>query len=350
VLCVADATEAEERPLQIWALLGARAGDNDQVIALAEAIGLPFEVKQLEYNRLHALGPRLLGTSLASLTPASRRAILGDELPDLTISTGHRSVPAVRELRRRSGGRTRSIHVGFPRVSPDHFDLVIATSQYPIADHPKLLRIPYALTRAATEHANAAELAGFPEPRRLLLIGGPTLFWELDSAAVMRTVKRMIEEAFREGGSVLVSTSPRTPASLSEQLSSILKNSDVPTVLAQPGHKPRYGSLLAAADSIRVTADSVAMVSDAIWTGKPVATVAISKSRLGRMVFELNDRFRGGSAVYPQDLHFFWRALAEIGVGEQLATPRTSTAELMAAIQARVAPIVAAKRAGVLTR
>jgi hypothetical protein len=92
------------------------------------------------------------------------------------------------------------------------------------------------------------------------------------------------------------------------------------------------------------------MVSDAIWTGKPVATVAISKSRLGRMVFELNDRFRGGSAVYPQDLHFFWRALAEIGVGEQLAIPRASTAELMAAIQARVAPVVAAKRAGVLTR
>ena len=44
------------RPLRIWALLGARAGDNDQVLGLAEAIALPFEIKHLAYNRLRVLG------------------------------------------------------------------------------------------------------------------------------------------------------------------------------------------------------------------------------------------------------------------------------------------------------
>jgi hypothetical protein len=156
-------------PFRIWALLGARAGDNNQVIALAEAIGQSFEIKQLEYNGLRRLGPRLLGRSLMSLTKRSRQAILSEPPPDLTISAGHRSVAVVRALRHRSGRRTRSIHVGFPRISPRHFDLVIATLQYPIPDHPNLLRVPYALTRAATaasDPSDAAMVAALPMPRR----------------------------------------------------------------------------------------------------------------------------------------------------------------------------------------
>jgi mitochondrial fission protein ELM1 len=310
------------------------------VIALSEAIGLPFEVKQLEYNRLHGLGPRLLGRSLASLTPASRKAVLDEPPPDLTISTGHRSVPIVRALRRRCQGRTRSIHVGFPRVSPDRFDLVIATPQYPIADHPKLLRIPYALTRAAVEPRDVAGLAPLPSPRRLLIVGGPTLFWNLDEPALLRTLDRILEEAGAEGGSVMVTTSPRTPPGLSAQIGSMLTSTGVPTILARPGENPAYASLLAAADSLRVTADSVSMVSDAIWTGKPLAMVPIAKSPLGRIVFALNDRLRAGSRVYPQDLRFFWRALAEIGIGLEPAIASASTDEVMSSVLARVRQVL----------
>jgi len=108
--------------LRIWALIGARAGDNNQVLALAEALGLPFEIKQLEYNALRVIGPRLLGASVASLAPASRDMSLSEPAPDLTISAGHRSVAVVQFLRRRSGGQTRSIHLGFPRISPARFD------------------------------------------------------------------------------------------------------------------------------------------------------------------------------------------------------------------------------------
>ena len=100
--------EGSSAPLRIWALLGARAGDNDQVIALAEALSLPFEIKQLQFNGLRRLGPRLLGASLLSLTAESRRVLLSEQPPDVTISVGHRSVPAVRALHQRSGGRTRS--------------------------------------------------------------------------------------------------------------------------------------------------------------------------------------------------------------------------------------------------
>ena len=46
-----------DEPLRIWALLGPHRGDNNQVLALAEALGMPFEEKWLHYNQLRRLQP-----------------------------------------------------------------------------------------------------------------------------------------------------------------------------------------------------------------------------------------------------------------------------------------------------
>jgi len=330
-------------PPRIWALIGAHAGDNDQVIALAEALGLPFKAKQLTFNGWRRLGPRLLGASLMSLSRASRQMILSEPPPDLTISAGHRSVAVVRALRERSKGRARSIHVGFPRISPAHFDLVIATAQYPVPDHPNLLRIPYALTRVATsgpDPADQADLQTLPAPRSLLIVGGPNLFWNVDETSLLGRLAWTIDEARAHGGSVLVTTSPRTPSLLRQEIGRALNEATVPFVLAEPKKRPSLASLLAAADAIYVTADSISMVSDAIWTGKPVALLPVNKSARGRLAIALNDAVRPGRRLYPQDLRYFWRALQEVGVSEQLAKPRTSTKAMMDMVLKRVRPIL----------
>jgi len=332
-----------ESPPRIWALLGAHAGDNDQVIALAEAIGLPFETKHLTYNWLRHAGPRLLGSSLISLTKASRAEVIDGRPPDLTLSAGHRSVAVIRELRRRGKGRTKSIHVGFPRVSPGHFDLVITTPQYPVADHPNLLRIPFALTRVATEPADAVGeqmLEELPRPRQLLIIGGPNPFWSINLAPLQETVGDMVRQAKAKGGSIIATTSPRTPSVIGKQVAAVLQSSGIPFLLAGPGKPPPLSSMLGAADSIRVTADSVSMVSDAIWTGKPVAVLPVSSSALGRIVMGGLDLLRPGHRAYPQDLRFFWRALGEVGITETLAKPRTSPKKALAEIMDRVRPII----------
>src|SRR6185437_347321 len=106
-----------QSPIRVWALLGSHRGDNNQILALAEALGFGFEEKPLGYNQLRRLQPALLGATFASLDSASRKLVEGQP-PDLTISTGHRSVPVVRELKRRSMGRMRAVHLGYPRLSP----------------------------------------------------------------------------------------------------------------------------------------------------------------------------------------------------------------------------------------
>jgi hypothetical protein len=181
---------------------------------------------------------------------------------------------------------------------------------------------------------------------RLLIVGGQSLYWTIDQRALDETLRQALSEGEASGGSVVVTTSPRTPAAVRQRLADALGASPVPSMLAVPGRPPRYASLLDAASSIRVTADSVAMVSDAIWTAKPLALVPVKKTALGRVAMGLGDLISPSERVYPQDLRFFWRSLAKIGITETLAAPKTSTAQEMRRLIDRVQPILNAARAG----
>ena len=69
----------ESRP-RVWALLGPHRGDNNQVLALAEALGLPFEEKTLSYNQLRRVPP-------GDVPAAAYAAKRGIELRDTRLKT-----------------------------------------------------------------------------------------------------------------------------------------------------------------------------------------------------------------------------------------------------------------------
>jgi len=316
-----------EQLLRVWALLGPHRGDNNQVLALAEALGVPFEEKKLSYNWLRRIPPVLLGPTFRSVE-AGLRAQLEGEPPHLTISTGLRSVPVVRELKRRSGGKMRSVHLGFPRISPRHFDLVVPTPEYPVPDAPNVLRIPFALTPHAAktvEQSDRSLLGAYPQPRRLLLVGGPTLYWHLPLDRMAAVVRDLLKAAKSKGGSILAVGSPRTPVELLSEVRETLEASSVPFLFEPGDGPPAYPALIEAADEIFVTADSVAMVADAVTTGKPVGLVPIAKTGLGRFVMATMDRLRPGQRLYPRDLRFFWTALEKEHFGGSLEAPEASS-------------------------
>ena len=315
-----------DQQFRVWALLGPHRGDNNQVLALAEALGLPFEEKWLRYNQLRRLQPGLLGATLKSVAAGSREQLEG-EPPDLTISTGHRSVPVVRALRKRSSGKMRAVHLGYPRISPQHFDLVVPTPEYPVPDAANVVRIPFALSPHHAREIDPRDrdmLMAFPAPRRLFLIGGPSLYWELSEKRTLRAVRRLLRVAAWAGGSVIVVGSPRTPPELLAEAGHTLDESSVPTLLAPTEGPPSYAALIETADEIYVTADSVAMVADAVNTGKPVGIVRIDRSRLGRMTMAVADRIRPGKRLFPRDLRFFWASLADHGFGGTIDEPLAS--------------------------
>jgi hypothetical protein len=312
--------------LRVWALLGPHRGDNNQVLALAEALGLPFEEKWLSYNQLRRVQPGLLGATFKSVA-AEARAQLEGEPPDLTISTGLRSVPVVRALRRRSGGKMRAVHLGYPRIHPRHFDLVVSTPEYPVPDAPNVVRIPFALSPHRAREIDEADrhlLEAYPHPRRLFLIGGPTLYWHLPVDRMVDAVRKLLRSAEKRGGSVIAVGSPRSPAVLLAAVRTTLESSKVPFLFAPNDGPPAYPALIEAADEIYVTADSVAMVADAVNTRKPVGIVPIAKSALGKIVMAVTDRLRPGKRLRPRDLRFFWESLEEHGFGGTIDAPRAS--------------------------
>ena len=315
-----------DQQIRVWALLGPHRGDNNQALALAEALGLPFEEKRLRYNQLRRLQPTLLGATLKSVAAESRAQLEG-EPPDLTISTGHRSVAVVRALRKRSGGKMRAVHLGYPRLSPKHFDLVVPTPEYPVPDAPNVLRIPFALTprRAGeVEPADRDLLEAYPRPRRLLLVGGSTLYWDLPVRRIERAVRRLLRSAAWEGGSVIAVGSPRTPSDALAAISQPPEDASAPFLFVPTEGPPSYAALIDAADRIYVTADSVAMIADAVTTGKPVGIMPIAQSALGKAVIGISDFLRPGKRLFPRDLRFFWASLAEHGYGGTIDEPRAS--------------------------
>ena len=325
---------------RIWALLGAHRGDNNQVIALAEALGEPYERKMLVYNALRRLDTRLLGASLRSLDDRSRASVR-ESAPAMTISIGHRSVPVVRAIRARSGGRTRSVHLGNPRVAPHHFDLVITTPQYPVPDAANVMRIPVALggssTAAPPSEAAMRFLAVLPRPLRLLLLGGPSRYWTLRADEVARAIATLLDDIDAEGGALVVLGSPRTPADALSEAARAIAGATVPAVLAPVDGPPSYAELLFAADRIFVTADSVSMISEALRTGKPLGLVPIRNTWFGRLWMSLMDLLRSGKPVHPRDLRFFWRELERRGLAGTLRQPsRGGAPDVLAAAAARV--------------
>jgi uncharacterized protein len=116
-----------------------------------------------------------------------------------------------------------------------------------------------------------------------------------------------------------------------------LAQSKVPTFMAPREGTPSYQSMIEAADELYVTADSVAMVADAVMTKKPVGIVPISKSALGRAVMAVADRLRPGKRLFPRDLRFFWAALREHGFGGTLEAPvRSDPPDFTADVATRV--------------
>ncbi len=221
----------------------------------------------------------------------------------------------------------RAVHLGYPRISPSHFDLVIPTPEYPVPDAPNVIRIPFALSPLGTREIEQSDrdlLAAYPRPRRLFLIGGPTLYWQLPIEAMVRATRKLLHTSKIKGGCVMAIGSPRSPVELLAEIKRTLESSSVPFLFAPNDGPPTYAAMIEAADEIYVTADSVAMVADAVMTRKPVAIVPIAKSRLGRAVMAASDLLNPGKRLFPRDLRSFWAALHEQSFGGTIDEPRAS--------------------------
>ena len=296
----------------IWLLDAYRAGERGQVRALVEALDWPCEIKVLSYHK-HVFWPHVLGWDTLRGITAESAAMLRPPWPDLVISCGVRNEPVCRWIRAQSGGRTRYVHVGRPWAALNSFDLVITTPQYRVPQRPNVLNnmqtlhsvTPQSLLLARAEWA--ATFAHWPRPYFAVIVGGNSGPFTLGRKAAARLAQQASRLAREHGGSLLVSTSSRTSEAAVDALQA---NIDVPNYFyrwQRAGTANPYMGILAWADRLIVTGDSIAMLSEACATGKPVQMYDLGGMRGARSV---DTDFRLGGSLYALLMRWFWQPLS----------------------------------------
>ena len=307
----------------VWVLMGPHRGDNNQVLALAEGLGIPFRTIALEYGPFAHWPALCRAVSIAGLTAASRRDI-SPPWPSLVLGIGQRSGPVARYIKQQSGGRTKVVRLGDPMAPPSLFDLVITSTQYAVREAPNVVSLPVNVTSAEPAKPDRFEerwLEAFARPRRLLVIGGKTSLWRFDPELISESICVLKARTHRDGGSTIAVTSPRTAEELVAAAQAALGAKAVVT-----GAFPRYGALLSAADEIHVTGDSVSMLSDAVATGKPVGLIPLEPNGMARLVRTIG--ILRGRPLRLRDLKKFWNDLRDRGVVGTIWQPRSGTLDV----------------------
>jgi uncharacterized protein len=245
-----------------------RAGHEAQTLGIAEALGFAPDIRRVAPRHLYELfAPFCL--------PDSQDAgAFAPPYPDIAIAAGRRTIPALRRLKRDSGRRTFTIYVNAPASGLRTADLIVAPRHDGLSGPNVVspLTPPNRITPERLAAARAApdpRIAALPRPRVAMLIGS--------AEGIEADLDHIAGSLLAGGHGVMATPSRRTPPELSRKLEE---------AVAAPGGcfwdgsgENPYFAMLASADRIIVTGDSVNMVGEAAATGVPVHVIEPRASR-----------------------------------------------------------------------
>ena len=192
-----------------------------------------------------------------------------------------------------------------PRIDPMHWNMVVAPRHDDLRGENVLNPLgslhPIDDAWLADGREAFAQFAELASPRLGVLIGGSRHGAPLDMAAFDAFLRAVRARHDRDGGTVLVAASRRTPVGALARIRDGLAG--VPGVVwtgSVDGANP-YPGILGWADRLVVTPDSVNMLSEACATGRPVHTFVSAPlpEKLARFHAEL----RSAGLLHDIDAH-----------------------------------------------
>ncbi len=210
--------------LRAWILTDGKAGDENQCLAVAEALGLAFELRRVAPRAPWSLAmPR--GPVDPREAPDRPGSPIAPPFPDIAIASGRRAVAYLRRVKRESGGRTFTVFLKDPRTGSGAADLVW------VPEHDRLRGDNVIVTPAGPHRHSAAklaearkdpwpEIAALAHPRVAVLAGGDSRshrYAEDDIARFAEGLRAFAAQRAR----LMITTSRRTPAGLAQALRSI---------------------------------------------------------------------------------------------------------------------------------
>jgi len=250
-----------------WILSEPYAGLQAQALGLAEGAGLAPEVRDLHPRApWRYVAAKLWPAPLAAVAPQA----IAPPLAELVIGAGGVAAAVGAALRRRGA---RVVQVQHPRMDIRRFDLVLATRHDRLTG-PNVLVTRTALHRVTPARLQAAaeawgsRFAHLPRPLVSVLVGGSNGRWRLDARAGTDLAAGLAEMMRADRVGLALTPSRRTDPRVARLLADAL----APLggwLWDGTGENP-YFALLALADAIVVTTDSMSMISEAVATRAPV--------------------------------------------------------------------------------
>jgi mitochondrial fission protein ELM1 len=254
-----------------WVLTDGKAGDEAQCLGVTDAIGVAPEIRRVAPRALFALAMPW-GPIDPAEAPGRPGSPIAPPFPDVLIASGRRAIPYVRAVKRASAGRTFTIILKDPRTGASAADLIWVPEHDRLRGRNVLTTVtgPHRVSAARLVRARDMpdpRLAGLPEPRVAVLVGGDSRHHRFKAQDAERLLHGL-ERLALSGTSLMITTSRRTPDRLASRLQNLVDERRG-FFWNGTGENP-YLALLALADVIVVTADSTNMIGEATATGKPV--------------------------------------------------------------------------------
>lgn len=260
----------------VWILADDRMGNVNQLLGVAEALGFPYERKDIRYTKWIKLPNFLRGKTLIGLTKESKNILKTEhQWPDFVLSAGRRSFPVALWIKKMSGNKTKIVQLMNPgKTNFNTADLVILPTHDQYNGPKKNVFLttgtPHRITpeRLREERKKWDKIfKNYETPRVSLIVGGATK----NKPFTLEMAQTLLNNVFAlSPKSVLVTTSRRTPADVVQFLKDNLPQQT--TFFYQFGDKTEnpYFGLIACADMIIVTGDSMSMCSECCSTNVPV--------------------------------------------------------------------------------
>jgi len=269
--------EIIKKPL-IWALLLPEAGFRSQVLGLAEALSGQVVEKNVDLLKPWSLLPgHLCPRPFSGLDPMLDR--LEPPWPDIVVACGGRTIALALAIKRAAGDKTLAIYIQNPKGAAKFFDLVVSM-RHDGLNGPNVLTIDTAIhrvTEAKLESARSEWQERFSPlhgPLVGVILGGRSHSLRFTPAVADKMLADLATLAKTSNASYFITPSRRTEPEIAARFKAFAESQPSARFWDGIGKNP-YFAMLALSDALIVTEDSVSMVSEALASGKPVATVPL---------------------------------------------------------------------------
>lgn len=275
-----------------WIITDGKKGTENQCLGLASSLGLTPTVFQIKARFPWSLLPPIFWFfPLIGIKGLPKK----EPWPQVLIAASRSASAVAAKIRQLSQGKTLTIFLQNPHLSPEKFDIVIAPSHDQLKG-PNVIETlgclhpvtPKILEQAYKEHDS---LLGAMNPKKVaILLGGKTRHYQMPVPLLETYATQLRLLAEKNPISYMLTASRRTETKCLEAFRKGLGET-LKFIWDEKGPNPYLG-ILAHADIILVTADSVSMISEAIATGKPVYILTLKgfSKKLGRFHKDLLEK------------------------------------------------------------